>query len=48
MIKISKDIILQVKELMSRNLDVYEIAHRLHIDSDDVYMIIDMINNLFL
>lgn len=47
MIKISKDIILQVKELMSRNLDSIEIAHRLHIDADDVRMIIDMINNLF-
>ena len=23
---------LQVKELLSRNLDAYEIAHRLHID----------------
>ena len=47
MIKMSKDIILQVKELMSRNLDVVEIAHRLHIDSDDVCMIIDIVNNIF-
>ena len=43
----SKDIILQVKELMSRNLDVVEIAHRLHIDADDVRMIIDIVNNIF-
>ena len=47
MIKLSKDIILQVKELMSRNLDVVEIAHRLHIDTDDVRVIIDIVNNLF-
>lgn len=47
MIKLSKDIVLEVKELMSRNLDTLEIAHRLHIDIDDVRMIIDVVNNLF-
>jgi hypothetical protein len=47
MLKLSKDIVLQVKELMSRNLDTFEIAHRLHIDADDVRMIVDIINNIF-
>ena len=47
MLKLSKDIVLQVKELMSRNLDTFEIAHRLHIDVDDVRMIIDIVNNIF-
>ena len=47
MLKLSKDIVLQVKELMSRNLDTLEIANRLHIDVDDIRMIIDIVNNLF-
>jgi hypothetical protein len=28
----STDIIMQVRELLGRNLEPYEIAHRLHID----------------
>jgi len=47
MIRITRDIILQVRELMGRGLDSIEIAHRLHIDVDDIRMAIDIINNLF-
>lgn len=47
MINYSKQLILQVKEMMERNLDVYEIAARLHVDADDVRLLIDVVNNLF-
>ena len=47
MIKVTKDIVLQVKELVSRNLDMNEIAHRMHINTEDVRMIIDIIDNIF-
>jgi hypothetical protein len=35
------DVVLQVKELLDRHLDVYEIAHRLHEPIDMVQFIID-------
>ena len=28
----TRDFVLQVKELLSRNLDAIEIAHRMHVD----------------
>jgi hypothetical protein len=34
-------LLLQVKELLSRNLDAYEIAHRLHVSIDHVNQAID-------
>jgi len=36
------DMIMAVKELMERHLDVYEIASRLHMSIDLVQAIIDM------
>lgn len=44
--KYSHDLILQVKELLERHLDVYEIAHRLHMDYDMVASVIDVIKGL--
>jgi hypothetical protein len=32
MYKLTTDILLQVRELLGRNLEAYEIAHRLHMD----------------
>jgi orotate phosphoribosyltransferase-like protein len=46
MIKITKDLILSVRELLDRSLDAYEIAHRLHIDMDDVVTIIKLITDI--
>jgi hypothetical protein len=43
---VKADIIRSVKELMSRNLDCIEIAHRLHLDPYLVQSIIDTINGL--
>lgn len=36
----------QVRELLERSCNVYEIAHRLHIDYDDVVMIVEFIKNI--
>jgi len=36
----------QVRELLERSCNVYEIAHRLHIDQDDVIMIVEFIKNI--
>ena len=38
--------LLQVKELLSRNLDAIEISHRLHINLDYVRSAIEIINQL--
>ena len=38
--------LLQVKELLSRNLDAIEISHRLHINLDHVRSAIEIINQL--
>jgi hypothetical protein len=46
MITITRDWIRAVRELMERNLDTYEIAHRLNIDFDDVAMIIKIITDI--
>ena len=37
------DVVLQVRELLERHLDVYEIAHRLHESTDMIQLIIDNI-----
>lgn len=47
MIRHSKQLIMQVKELLERNLDAYEIAARMHISADEVRILIDLVNNLF-
>ena len=43
--KYSRDLILQVKELMER-YDVYEIAHKMHMDPYTIQAIVDFINGL--
>ena len=45
--KITRDLMLQVKEMMESKWDCVEIAHKLNIDVDDVRIIIEMVNNLF-
>ena len=42
----NRDTLAQVRELLSRNLDVFEISNRLNIDLDTVRIAIDIINNL--
>lgn len=44
MIKISRDLILVVKEMMER-WNVVEIAAKMNLDPTDVQMIVDLINN---
>ena len=46
MIDLTKSIILQVKELVSRNLDITEISYRLHMNVEDVQRAIDTLNSL--
>lgn len=45
--KISRELLLEVRGMLERKWDCVEIASRLNIDPDDVRMIIDIINNLF-
>ena len=40
------ELLLQVKELAERHLDVYEIASRLCIHSDIVQVLINQLNNI--
>jgi hypothetical protein len=47
MIRVTRDLLLQVREMMERKWDCVEIASRMNIDVDDVRMIIDIVNNLF-
>jgi len=47
MIRVTRDLLLQVREMMERKWDCVEIAHRLNIDADDVRIMIDLVNNLF-
>jgi hypothetical protein len=42
------NLLLAVRELMERNLDAYEIAHRLWIDLSTVQTIIDIIQGTLL
>jgi hypothetical protein len=44
--KVTKDLLLQVREMMERKWDCIEIANRLNIDADDVRMMIELINNI--
>jgi hypothetical protein len=39
-------LMLQVKELMSRNLDAVEIAHRLHANIDQVNQAIELLKQI--
>ena len=47
MIRVTRDLLLQVREMMERKWDALEIAHRMNLDVDDVRTIIDVVNNLF-
>jgi hypothetical protein len=42
----SRDLILQVREMLDRHLDLIEIAHRMHLDPEDIRMIMDIINQI--
>jgi hypothetical protein len=44
--KYSKDMIMQVRELMERHCDVVAIAHRLNFDVSDVQTIIEIIKQV--
>jgi hypothetical protein len=46
MITITRDWIRAVRELMERNLDALEIAHRLNLDPQDVMAIIKVITDV--
>jgi hypothetical protein len=46
MVKVTRDLLLQVREMMERKWDCVEIAHKLNIDADDVRMMIELINNI--
>ena len=43
---ITKDLILSVRELLDRHLEIYEIASRLHLHYDDVIAIIKVISDI--
>ena len=47
MVKVTRDLLLQVREMMERKWDCVEIAQKLNIDADDVRMMIELINNIF-
>jgi DNA-binding NarL/FixJ family response regulator len=44
--KYSRDLILQVKEMLERGWDVASIASRMHMDPYTIQAIVDFINNL--
>ena len=46
MIKVTRDLVLAVREMFERTHSVIDIAHRLNIDPADVQMIINIINNI--
>jgi len=43
---ITRDLVLAVKEMLERHLDALEIAHRLHLDPQDVIAIIKIITDI--
>ena len=47
MLRITKDLLLQVREMLERKWDCVEIASKLNIDVDDVRIMVDIINNIF-
>jgi hypothetical protein len=42
----SRDIILSVRELLERRLEIFDIASRLNIDVEDIRAILDIINQI--
>jgi hypothetical protein len=47
MIRITRDLMLEVRGMLERKWDCIEIANKLNIDADDVRIIIDLVNNIF-
>ena len=47
MIRVTRDLIMAVREMMDRHWSIAEIAAKLNLDYNDVRMIVDTINNLF-
>lgn len=47
MIRVTRDLMMAVREMMDRHWTVTEIAAKLNLDYNDVKMIVDSINNLF-
>ena len=45
-IKMTRDVILSVKEMLERQLNFMEIAARLNIDPDDIKLVLDFIQNI--
>ena len=45
--KITRELLLEVRGMMERKWDYVEIASKLNIDVDDVRIIVDLINNIF-
>ena len=43
---LKRDIVLAVRELLGRNLDIYEISSRLKLDPAIIQAAIDFINNV--
>jgi hypothetical protein len=43
---LKRDLVLAVREMINRNLDVYEIAARLKLDPVTIQATIDFINNV--
>lgn len=44
--KISRELLLEVRGMMERKWDYVEIANKLNINVDDVRIMVDLINNL--
>jgi ribosomal protein S25 len=42
----SRDVMLQVKEMVERNLNVHEIAQRMHVEVSVVQSALKLINNM--
>lgn len=47
MIRVTRDLIMAVREMMDRHWSLTEIAAKLNLDYSDVKMIADIIDNLF-
>jgi hypothetical protein len=44
--KYSRDLILQVREMLERHWDVYEIASKMNLDVDDIQTILEIIKQI--
>ncbi len=48
MVKVTRDLLLQVREMMERKWDCIEIAHKLNVEPDDIRIMMELINNTLL